>query len=94
MDCVANAFHCRAGLAWKLLRERIMNGNGSLTITETATKRVRKTKATSRKPKGGSRNGSTKHGSHGLPAAGTLARTKTLLLAALRVWELKHRVGD
>jgi len=70
-----------------------MNGNGSLTITETATKRVRKTKATtSRKPKGRSRNGSTKHGSHDLPAAGTLARTKTLLLAALRVWELKHRV--
>jgi hypothetical protein len=24
----------------------------------------------------------------------TLARTKALLLAALRVWELKHRVGD
>jgi hypothetical protein len=71
-----------------------MNGNGSLTITETATKRVRKTRVTSRKPKGRSRNGSTKPVSRDLPAAGTLARTKTLLLAALRVWELKHRVGD
>jgi hypothetical protein len=29
-----------------------------------------------------------------LPAAGTLTRTKSLLLAALRVWELKHRITD
>jgi hypothetical protein len=94
VDCVSNALQRRAGLAWKLLKHDIMNGNGSLTITETATKRVRKTKATSRKPKGRSRNGSTKNGSRDLPAAGTLARTKALLLAALRVWELKHRVGD
>jgi len=73
-----------------------MNGNGSLTISETATKRVRKTKANARKPKGRSRNGSTKSAaaSPDLPAAGTLARTKAMLLAALRVWELKHRVGD
>jgi hypothetical protein len=25
---------------------------------------------------------------------GTLTRTKSLLLAALRVWELKHRISD
>ena len=76
-----------------------MNSSGHLTVSETATKRMRKTKA-SRKPKGRSRNGSisrngsTKPNSSDLPAAGTLARTKALLLAALRVWELKHRVGD
>lgn len=29
-----------------------------------------------------------------LPAVGTLSRTKSLLLAALRVWELKHRISD
>ena len=29
-----------------------------------------------------------------LAAAGSLTRTKALLLAALRVWELKHRVGE
>lgn len=29
-----------------------------------------------------------------LAAAGSLTRTKALLLAALRVWELKHRIGD
>jgi hypothetical protein len=70
-----------------------MNSSGHLTVSETATKRMRKTKASNRKPKGRSRNGSTRPSSD-LPAAGTLARTKALLLAALRVWELKHRVGD
>jgi hypothetical protein len=29
-----------------------------------------------------------------LAAAGSLTRTKALLLAALRVWELKHRISD
>jgi hypothetical protein len=73
-----------------------MNSSGHLTVTEKATKQMRKTKASARKPKGRSRNGSTKPSSASpdLPAAGTLARTKALLLAALRVWELKHRVGE
>jgi hypothetical protein len=90
--------------AWKLLRRRIMNGNGQLTVSETAARRVRKTKSSAHKSKGrsrsGSRNGSrngnggAKAVTHDLPAAGTLARTKALLLAALRVWELKHRVSE
>ena len=29
-----------------------------------------------------------------LPAVGTMARTKRLILAALRVWELKHGIRD
>jgi hypothetical protein len=29
-----------------------------------------------------------------LAAAGSLTRTKALLLAALRVWELKHRISE
>ena len=29
-----------------------------------------------------------------MAAAGTLTRTKALLLAALRVWELKHRIHE
>ncbi len=29
-----------------------------------------------------------------IPAAGTIARTKSLLLAALRVWELKRGIRD
>jgi hypothetical protein len=28
------------------------------------------------------------------PAVGTLSRTKTLLLAALKVWELKNGIRD
>ena len=74
-----------------------MNSSG-VTVGERASKRVRKTKSSVRKPKGRSRNGSngsTKPAAApDLPAPGTLARTKALLLAALRVWELKHRVGD
>ena len=82
--------------AWKLLKDRIMNGNGHLTVSTPAAKRVRRAKSNGQKPKARSRNGSTKSNgiSPDLPAAGTLARTKALLLAALRVWELKHRVGE
>jgi uncharacterized caspase-like protein len=89
-------FDRRQALAWKLLRKRFMNSSGHLTVSGTAARQVRKTKASARKPKGRSRNGSTKAASASpdLPAAGTLARTKALLLAALKVWELKHRVGD
>jgi hypothetical protein len=29
-----------------------------------------------------------------MAAVGTLTRTKALLLAALRVWELKQRIGE
>jgi hypothetical protein len=84
--------------AWKLLKKQTMNGNGHLTVSSPAAKRVRRTKSNGRKPKTRSRNGNgaTKSVvvSRDLPAAGTLARTKALLLAALRVWELKHRVSE
>ena len=73
-----------------------MNGNGHLTVTTPAAKRVRRIKSNGRRPKtrSGNSNGATKVVSRELPAAGTLARTKALLLAALRVWELKHRVSE
>ena len=79
-----------------MLKDRTMNGNGHLTVSAPAAKRVRRTKSNGRKPKGRARNGNgaTKAVSPDLPAAGTLARTKALLLAALRVWELKHRVSE
>jgi hypothetical protein len=35
-----------------------------------------------------------RNGDPELAAPGSLTRTKALLLAALRVWELKHRIGD
>src|SRR6266542_2944554 len=56
-----------------------MNSSGHLTVSDTAAKRMRKTKASTGKPKGRSRNGSTKPSCSDLPAAGTLARTKAVL---------------
>jgi hypothetical protein len=71
----------------------IMN---STTATAPHAKRTRKSKTQKR---GRARNGTTTstarpHADREMAAAGTLTRTKALLLAALRVWELKHRIGD
>ena len=67
-----------------------MNNGGHLPISETA-RRVGKTKARRGRPKKmAGRDSNVRE----LPAAGTLTRTKSLLLAALRVWELKHRISD
>jgi hypothetical protein len=71
-----------------------MNGSGNLPASETAAKRVNKPKA--------QRKGRPKSRAAAQPvekekvmaAAGSLTRTKALLLAALRVWELKHRVNE
>lgn len=69
--------------------------NGHLPVSEKAAKSMRKTRTTARKKTTTGRK--TRTSSNGRtsdpPSAGTLARTKTLLLAALRVWELKHRVS-
>jgi hypothetical protein len=66
--------------------------SANISVAEPA-KRARKTKASKRT----NRVRSPKNG-HSEPvttaAAGTLTRTKALLLAALRVWELKHRIND
>jgi hypothetical protein len=74
-----------------------MNSSGHLPVSEKAARRVRKTKS-HRKTRG--RNGKNNSGTgraekERVPAAiGSLTRTKALLLAALRVWELKHRIGE
>ncbi|HAK07121.1 MAG TPA: hypothetical protein DCO65_07670 [Spartobacteria bacterium] len=62
-------------------------------MSESATRRVRNSKAR-RKSRGRPKNAATAHsnGERELAAAGSLTRTKALLLAALRVWELKHRI--
>jgi len=67
-----------------------MNNAGHLPISETA-RRVGKTKAKRGRPR---KNSSSQTVEKELPAVGTLTRTKSLLLAALRVWELKHRITD
>jgi hypothetical protein len=67
-----------------------MNNAGHLPISETA-RRVGKTKARRGRPR---KSNVQDSGVRDLPAAGTLTRTKSLLLAALRVWELKHRISE
>jgi hypothetical protein len=71
-----------------------MNSSGNLLVSE-STRRVQKSKAR-RKTRSRARKGSatTPNGEQELAAPGSLTRTKALLLAALRVWELKHRIGD
>jgi hypothetical protein len=67
-----------------------MNNAGHLPISETA-RRAGKTKARRGRPR---KNSAPAVAVKELPAVGTLTRTKSLLLAALRVWELKHRISD
>jgi hypothetical protein len=75
-----------------------MNSSGHLPVSEKAARRVRKTKSHHRKTRGrgrNSHNGTGRAEKEPQPAAiGSLTRTKALLLAALRVWELKHRIGE
>jgi hypothetical protein len=73
-----------------------MNSSGHLAVSEATTRRVKKNK-TQKRSRNRGRNG--KGGQAADPpttmaAAGTLTRTKALLLAALRVWELKHRIHE
>jgi hypothetical protein len=69
-----------------------MNSAGNLAMSEKTARRVRSPKARRGRPR---KNHSTHPNGVREPAAvGTLTRTKSLLLAALRVWELKNRVGD
>jgi hypothetical protein len=67
-----------------------MNNAGHLPISETA-RRAGKSKAKRGRPR---KNNEAQPAARELPAVGTLTRTKSLLLAALRVWELKHRISD
>jgi hypothetical protein len=67
----------------------IMNNIGHLPLSETA-RHVGKTKARRGRPRKIDSQTVVRE-----PAAvGTLTRTKSLLLAALRVWELKHRISE
>jgi hypothetical protein len=74
-----------------------MNSSGHLAVSEATTRRVKKNK-TQKRSRNRGRDGKNSHGAadSGTPmaAAGTLTRTKALLLAALRVWELKHRIHE
>lgn len=67
-----------------------MNNVGHLPLSET-TRAVGSGKARRGRPR---KNNAQESGVRDLPAVGTLTRTKSLLLAALRVWELKHRISE
>jgi hypothetical protein len=82
-------------LACKLLKMSSVNGH--FPVSETAAKRMRKKSASdkARKTRAGAHaKKGAKSGEPQLAAAGSLTRTKALLLAALRVWELKHRISE
>ena len=86
-------------VAWKLLGGMvIMNNSGDMALGGSVTRRVKQSKhKRTRTGRGGNGKGSSQTHQHDTPpmaAAGTLTRTKALLLAALRVWELKHRIKD
>jgi hypothetical protein len=70
--------------------------SGTFSVNAASNRRNRKSKTQRR---GRPRSGAATSAAHARPerelaAAGTLTRTKALLLAALRVWELKHRISD
>ena len=73
-----------------MLIMEIMN-SGHLPMSESAARH--KPKARRGRPRSKTSAGPVNGVPH-LAAAGSLTRTKALLLAALRVWELKHRVGE
>jgi hypothetical protein len=69
-----------------------LNPSGHLAQSEAAVRpgpRSR-TKSPKRRPKGAA----SENGEAIRPAVGTLSRTKSLLLAALKVWELKNGIRD
>lgn len=78
-------------LARKVLFQQIMNNVGHLPLSETAARRVGSTKARRGRPR---KNNLIENVVREPAAVGTLTRTKSLLLAALRVWELKHRISE
>ena len=69
-----------------------LNPSGHLSQSEAAVRPRPKGRAKSpkRRPKGAA----TVDGEPVRPAIGTLSRTKSLLLAALKVWELKNGIRD
>ena len=83
-----------AGVEAASKRSKFMSSNGQPPTTEPAARRARKSKARRKgRPRKSSANVRTEDEPE-LAAAGSLTRTKALLLAALRVWELKHRIND
>ena len=71
-----------------------MNGTGHLPVSESTARRVRNSKAKRKNRPKGKGASAQEGGPKEMAAAGSLTRTKALLLAALKVWELKHRIRE
>jgi len=72
----------------------VMNSSGQLPVSDSTARRGRKSKARRRsRPRKQSATNDHTNDEPELAAPGSLTRTKSLLLAALRVWDLKQRVG-
>jgi hypothetical protein len=68
---------------------------GDLKVSETSVRRLPKKKARKKTAKRGPKTASKNPDDEPVrPAVGTLTRTKSLLLAALRVWELKQGIRE
>jgi hypothetical protein len=86
-------------LAWNVLivviivTPEIMN-SGHLPVSESTARRAPKAKQQRSRPRKRNASSAQPNGEREMAAVGTLTRTKSLLLAALRVWELKHRIGE
>ena len=70
-----------------------MNAAGHLPVSESAA-RNRNAKAKRRGRPKGKATTTTGTNQKEMAAVGSLTRTKALLLAALKVWELKHRIRE
>lgn len=70
-----------------------INSGAHLKVSETALRRLSQKKAP-RKGKTRLKKDTAADDEPKRPAVGTLSRTKSLLLAALRVWELKQGIRD
>jgi hypothetical protein len=66
-----------------------MNSSGHLPVSDSAARPMAKAKRGRPRKRAGTENGAAPQRSHA--AVGTLTRTKSLLAAALKVWELKQR---
>jgi hypothetical protein len=77
------------------INARVMNSSGQFPVSDLTARPERKSKARRRsRPRKQSATNDYTNDEPELAPAGSLTRTKALLLAALRVWELKQRVRD
>jgi hypothetical protein len=67
---------------------------GELKVSQATVRRVPKRKTQKKSKRGPKAAAKTADGEPVRAAVGTLTRTKSLLLAALRVWELKQGIRD